>query len=132
MRFSPIVASAYRFWARVEAKAWSLEARARAMPEAPVIMSPIALAPRAASLLSLNRLPIPRDLLDRVCPVPDEALLPRNSRQRKRECWREDKVAGGAHNAPDVRRGIHWSVSTDEREGGRSSRKTWSPNSGTH
>src|SRR5438876_10312847 len=94
-------------------------------------MSPIPLVLRAANLLSLNRLRAPRDLLDRVCPVRDEALLPHNSRQRKRECWPADKAAADSHNARDARRETDSSVSMGERGGGLLLRKTSSPNSET-
>ncbi len=51
-------------------------------------MSPIPLAPRAAGLLSLNRLPVPRDLLDRVCPV----LIGQSPRTNKKEADRREKL----------------------------------------
>src|SRR6266516_2148957 len=60
-----------------------------------------------------------------------ELLLPSNSQQRKRECWPADIVAADARNGRDGRREIDSSVSTDERGGERSLRKTSSPNSGT-
>src|SRR6266513_2235200 len=112
---SQIPAPAYRFWARVKPKARSLEARAPVEAETPVIMPPIRLAPRAANLLSLNRLRVPRDLLDRVCPVRDGALLLRNSRQRKTEYWRAGRAAADSNSVRVFPPEIHLSGATVSR-----------------
>src|SRR4029434_9739900 len=50
--------------------------------------------------------------------------------KKKRECSREDKDAGEAHNARDDPRETGSSISMDERLGDRSLRKTSNPNSG--